>query len=106
MRPYTIDLLPDKVRRVADTNTARLTVIPVHLQNAMVTFLLGEGADSSIRALFSRGEGLFEMKFLSFTMKEYLARLEEWRSKDAEQHRLVLQKLEELNYSSEEEFSD
>ena len=106
MRPYTTHLLPDKSEGLPDTNIARLTVVPEYLKDARITFLLGEEADPRIRVLFWREEGQFEMKYLGFTVKEYIARFESWNQESAEKRRKFLEEQDKLNYPSDEEFSD
>lgn len=106
MRPYTDHVLPGGCAHNPDDNTARLTVVPVYLKDAHIIFLLSEGADPSIRVLFWTEEGQFEMKYLGFTVKEYLTRLEIWEKEASEKWRRALEEQEKLNYDSDEEFSD
>ena len=107
LRCYTMDLLPVSDLPPTNTDTARLTVVPAHLREARVTFLLSEGDDPSIRALFSREEGQFEMKYLKFTIKEYMARFEMWYQEACEKRRKSMEEHDRLNnYDSEEEVSD
>lgn len=107
MRPYTLDFLPPRSKYVTGTAAARLTVVPVHLKDAMVSFLLDDGFDTKIRALFSGVDGVFELKFLGFTMREYLARLGKLHDEDVEKEKVMWQKMEAQNYySGEEELSD
>ena len=106
MRPYTVQLPPDGCNFFPDNNTARLTVVPVYLKDADIIFLLSEGADPSIRVLFWTEEGQFEMKYLGFTVKEYLTRLESWQQERSEERKKFLEEQDKLNYYSEEEFSD
>ena len=106
IRPYTVDLLPDGLVASPDENIARLTVVPVYWKAARITFLLSEEADPSIRALLLREEGQFEMKYLGFTVKEYVARLEKWYLEKTKKWRKFMEEQDKLNYYSEEEFSD
>ena len=106
MRPYTAHLLPDNYGGFPDTNNARLTVVPEYVKDAHIIFLLGEETDQRIRVLFWREEGQFEMKYLGFTVKEYVARLESWHQESSEKKRRALEELDKLNYPSGEEFSD
>ena len=106
MRRYTVDLLPAENTSSLAIDIPWLTVVPVHLKSAQVTFLLSEGADPSIRALFSREDGQFEMKYLGFTVKEYVARFVKWHQEESEKRRKVMEENDKLNYYSEEEFSD
>lgn len=86
---------------------ARLTVVPVHWEEAKVSFLLDDGFDTRIRVLCSGVDGAFELKFLAFTMREYLAKLRKWRDEKAEKEYAALQKREADNYIlGEEDLSD
>ena len=106
MRPYVVDLLPDPCIHRPDNNIARLTVVPVYVSNARIIFLLSEGADPNIRALFLREEGQFEMKYLGFTVKEYVARLKKWNQEQSERLRKSMEEQDKLNYDSDDELSD
>ena len=106
MSPYTVHLLPDNYERPPHTSVARLIVVPEYVKDARIIFLLGEETDPHIRVLFWREEGQFEMKYLGFTVKEYVARLESWNQESSEKWRKNLEELDKLNYYSDEEFSD
>ena len=106
MRRYSVDLLSQVDTCGVDSNTPRLTVVPVHFKTAQVIFLLSEGANPSIRALFLREGGQFEMKYLGFTVNGYIARVEKWHQKQSEKRAKFMEEQDKLNYDSEEELSD
>ncbi|KAI4264651.1 MAG: hypothetical protein L6R42_000249 [Xanthoria sp. 1 TBL-2021] len=77
MRPYRIDTFPYHLAHNSEDEPP-LTVVPEHLRDAYVAFLLGENLDCTVRALFMTINGDVEMKYLDFTMTQYLERLSAW----------------------------
>lgn len=105
MRPYILDPLPKPPMYFHATGRAdeRLTVVPVHWNEGMVSFLLDDGLDSRVRVLYSGVDGAFELKFLGFTMREYAAKFWKWHDELVERENEWWKKEEASNYYSEEE---
>lgn len=61
--------------------------MPDQLEKAEITFLLGDNPDSIVRALFTTVDGDFEMKYLGFTISQYMERLAAWCEKAAQERR-------------------
>ncbi|KAI4264151.1 MAG: hypothetical protein L6R42_000732 [Xanthoria sp. 1 TBL-2021] len=67
-----------------------LTIVPEHLKGAYITFLLGDKPGSTVRALFATIDGEFEMKYLGFTINQYLERFSAWYEESAQLRRDLL----------------
>jgi hypothetical protein len=52
----------------------RLTILPMYLESAETTILLGDDEDPKIRVLFCQEERRPEMKYLKFTFEEFFGR--------------------------------
>lgn len=72
VRPYRIDTVPDEYYW---ENEPPLAILPQHLKNACVTFLLGDEPDPFVRALYTTSDGDFEVMHLNFTIGQFLDRL-------------------------------
>ena len=59
-----------------NSNTPRLTLVPVHFKTTQVIFLLSKGANLSIQALFLKEREQFKIKYLDFTINKYIVRIE------------------------------
>ncbi|KAL9637042.1 MAG: hypothetical protein Q9204_002026 [Flavoplaca sp. TL-2023a] len=100
LSPYMVDLPLQNFSRIFETGTKpRLTIIPENLKGSYVTFLLGEGDDPDVRALFSTAEDTFELKHLGFNMSDYMHRLQGWYEK-------LVQYLEEFRQAVEDDPCD
>ncbi len=82
MSPYMVDLPCRSFFELFGGGIKpRLTIVPENLKGGYVTFLLGEGHDPDVRALFSTAEGNFELKHLGFNMSNYMHLLQGWYEK-------------------------
>lgn len=105
MRPYAIDALPQEIPDVKRFET--LTIVPAHLKAADLTFLLGDNPDSIVHALFTTINGSIELKYLGFTISQYLERLMSRCEALAEIREKCYQAMEAMSaYSSESDVSD